>query len=325
MPVANAPSALRRMLRQRWQNWLRRRLPARRRVTLDQKRIFILPTWMGLGYLLTALLLFLAGVNYENSMILNFSFFLGSLFVVSILQTYGNLSGLVISAGHAEPAFAGQEAKFVVHLAKSRRKQHCSIYCSWHGFKSEACNLTAVEEVPVSLLIATSQRGRFRPGRFRLQTVYPFGLCHAWTWIDLDMEALVYPKPVECPLASSQQEADQEGTLVSAEGQEDFDGLRGYQPSDSLRTVDWKAYARSNTLYTKQFHGYQSTTRWLRWADVPGADLELRLSHLCYWVLELSREGEPYGLDLPGRTISPALGKSHEEACLVALAEFGHG
>ena len=113
--------------------------------------------------------------------------------------------------------------------------------------------------------------------------------------------------------------------LVSAEGQEDFDGLRGYQPSDSLRTVDWKAYARSNTLYTKQFHGYQSTTRWLRWADVPGADLELRLSHLCYWVLELSREGEPYGLDLPGRTISPALGKSHEEACLVALAEFGHG
>ena len=58
-------------------------------------------------------LLFVAGVNYDNTMILNFSFFLVSLFVVNILQTFSNLSGMEVSAGHSEPAFVGAEAKFL--------------------------------------------------------------------------------------------------------------------------------------------------------------------------------------------------------------------
>jgi len=80
--------SVRRLIRSRWQAWLDRRLPPQNRIVLNQKKIFILPSWMGIGYLFTTLLLFLAGVNYENSLILNFSFFLGSLFVVSILQCH---------------------------------------------------------------------------------------------------------------------------------------------------------------------------------------------------------------------------------------------
>ncbi|RLT98639.1 MAG: DUF58 domain-containing protein [Ketobacter sp.] len=317
--------SVRKLVRGQWDAWLDRRIPARSRVTLTQKRIFILPTWMGMGYLLTTFLLFVAGVNYDNSMILNFSFFLGSLFVVSILQTFSNVSGMVISAGHTEPAFCGSEAKFVIHLEKSRKKEHHSIFCSWCGYQSKAYNLIQEQQVALVTLLPTQQRGRYRPGRFKLHSIYPFGLCQAWTWVDLDMFALVYPRPIECELNTTSRSDGEEGSHVVMEGQDDFAGLRAFNPSDSLKTVDWKAFARRNVLYTKQFQGYQAKSAWLRWNEIAVGDVERRLSGLCYWVLQFSKTNEPYGLELPGVTINPGVGKQHEENCLTALAEYRHG
>ncbi|HVL00282.1 MAG TPA: hypothetical protein VM553_10745, partial [Dongiaceae bacterium] len=161
------------LIRARWQRWLDRRIPPCREVVLDQRRIFIFPTLMGGGYLLTAFLLFIAGINYDNSLILNFSFFLGSLFIVAILHTFSNLSGLAINAGTTEPAFAGTEAKFNLHLGKSRRKDHCSILLEWQGFAAEPRNLIEAEKVPVQMLLPTRMRGLFHPERLKITSIYP--------------------------------------------------------------------------------------------------------------------------------------------------------
>lgn len=313
-------NSIREMFRGRWELWLDKRIPPRNRVTLNQKRIFIFPTWMGLGYLLTDFLLFVAGVNYDNTMILNFSFFLASLFVVSILQTFSNLSGIVVSAGHTEPAFAGAEAKFIIHLSKSKHKDHHSIYCSWSGFRSNPHNLIEQQQVTITALLPTSKRGKFKPGRFKLYTEFPFGLCKSWTWLDLDMSTLVYPEPREYPLDSNRTDSSDKGNVIIRDGQEDFSGLRVFNTSDSLHTVDWKAYARRGVLYSKQFHGYQAQSRLLRWSDVLVSDKECKLSALCFWVLELSKTNHPYGLELPGTIITPGSGKQHEKNCLDALA-----
>lgn len=315
-------SALSRPVRARWQRWLDRRIPPGREVVLDQRRIFIFPTMMGFGYLFTAFLLFIAGINYDNSLILNFSFFLGSLFVVAILQTFSNLSGLEITAGTTEPAFAGTEAKFNLHLGKSRRKDHCSILLEWHGFAAEPRNLIDAEKIPVQMLLPTRNRGVFHPERLKITSVYPLGLIRAWTWIALDMECLVYPKPVVCELPPQAQQGGKDGKAPVPEGNEDFDGLRAYQETDSLNTVDWKAYARSGDLYTKRFHGYQAESRWLQWDQVPAQYAELKLSQLCFLVLDMARGGTPFGLQLPGVKIEPGSGPEHQKRCLETLARF---
>lgn len=312
----------RRQVRKRWLRWLDRRIPPGRELVLDQRRIFIFPTRMGAGYLLTALLLFVAGINYDNSLILNFSFFLGSLFVVAILQTFANLAGLTISAGTTEPAFAGTEAKFNLHLGKSRRKNHYAIRLEWHGFQALPCNLVEQERVPVQMLLPTSRRGLFQPERLKVFSVYPLGLIQAWTWLALDMQCLVYPRPIPCDAPPQPLTEGVSGRVPVAEGNEDFDGLRIYQDTDSLNRVDWKAFARSGDLYTKRFHGYQAETRWLSWDQTPGQGVELRLSHLCFRVLEAGREAVPFGLRLPGVTLMPGSGPDHQKRCLEALARF---
>ena len=278
---------------------------------------------MGGGYLLTALLLFIAGVNYENSLILNFSFLLGSLFVVAILQTFSNLSGIVLTAGTTEPAFAGTESKFTLHLSKSRKKSHHSVACLWQGYYSTPQNLIDDSRITIEMLLPTELRGQFKPGRLKLETVYPLGLCRAWTWIDLEMTCWVYPKPIPCDKPNDTSTSRSEGSARSNDGNEDFDGLRNYTESDSLRTVDWKSYARTGVLFTKQFHGYQSESKWIDWHSMPSQHKELKLSQMCYLVLEFAKINVTFGLRLPGKEIAPGSGKQHELACLDLLARFG--
>ena len=309
-------------IRRRWQQWLDRRIPRAHRVVLDQRRLFIFPNKAGFAYLFTALLLFIAGINYDNSLILNFSFFLGSLFVVAILQTFGNLSGLVIQAGSSEPAFAGGEAKFILLLSRSRKKNHHAIELSWQGFDSHAVNLADEEKVAVAMLLPVQKRGIYRPDRLRITSCYPLGLIEAWSWVALEMECLVYPTPIPCELMSAADARSVDGTVVVPEGKDDFDGLRNYQPTDALSAVDWKAYARTGQLYTKRFHGLQSEARWLDWIEVPSQQVEMKLSHLCYWVMQYSQRNQVFGLRLPGVSIAPDSGPEHQRCCLEQLARF---
>ena len=60
---------LRSRLQGRVRRWALKRYPRSRSVTLTQKRIFILPTRAGAGFMLLLLMLLIMGVNYENNLI----------------------------------------------------------------------------------------------------------------------------------------------------------------------------------------------------------------------------------------------------------------
>jgi uncharacterized protein (DUF58 family) len=51
--------------------------------------------------------------------------------------------------------------------------------------------------------------------------------------------------------------------------------------------------------------------------------VEERLSVLCHWVLELSRQGRPFALRLPDLALPAAADEPHRETSLRALALFG--
>ncbi len=110
---------------------------------------------------------------------------------------------------------------------------------------------------------------------------------------------------------------------MTAQGTDDFSGLRAYQLSDSPRHVAWKAVARSEDMLTKQFSGQSSAELWLDWSLLPpDADTERRLSRLAGWGLAAERTGVRYGLRIPGRTLDPDRGDVHLAACLSALALY---
>ncbi len=308
---------------ERFNRWLNARMPPANSVSLDQRKIFILPTRQGIYFVFLICAMVIAGINYQNSLIFALAFLLFSLFMVGMLHTYRNLSGLTLVAGTSYPAFAGEEAEFTTVLKRRGDRTYESLHLGWNRELTSRAELVQETEVRIRSFVSADKRGRLNPGRIMVQTFYPLGLFRSWSWVDLDMSTIVYPRPIaggEVP--SDKTTSDKEGELVLRDGAEDFYGLREYQPGDSTRHIAWKAYARSETLMTKQYAAYADRRVWLEWDYFAGMDKERRLSHLCYWVLTLHSVNDEYGLRLPGVAIEPGRGESHRDRVLRALALF---
>jgi uncharacterized protein (DUF58 family) len=308
---------------QRWQAWIIRRIPPAKTVVLDQRRVFIFPSRTGLMFLVLLLLMLVAAINYQNNMSFALTFLLANLFVVAVLHTFANLAGLKIQAVRATPVFCGQSSEFVVLLTGISGRAYNSLHLLWPESDWVIQSVPAKGECHVSLFIPTHKRGWHHPGRLRIETYFPLGLLRAWTWVDLDIRALVYPRPQPSgPLPGIATERP-DGSAVPVPGNDDFYGLRDYQDRDSLRHVYWKSLAKGQPLQSKQYTAYADRSVWLDWHLFEGYPAEQRLSHLCYWVLEFDRNNEEYGLRLPGMSIAPDFGEAHRQKVLRQLALFG--
>lgn len=308
----------------RMRRWSLRRFPRRRTVTLTQRRIYILPTLAGAGFLLLLLLLLLLAINYQNNLAYGLTFLLFGLFLVSILDTYGNLAGLSVTAVTGHNCFRGEPAGFALQLQAASGREHEQLRLSWERGTALTVDLTEERRRQLELSCPAFERGVLDPGPLKLETRFPLGLFRAWTWIDTGLTALVYPRPEPSGMPVREGgEGQRDAAREWAPGSEEFQGLARYQQGSSPGQIAWKVYARGQGLHIKQFVSPLSEERWLSWEAWPGVDAETRLSRLCFWALELSRKQQAFGLSIPGTQIAPATGQQHRLMVLRALALFG--
>ena len=302
-------------LRRRFRGWVNRRIPPARELTLDQRRIFIFPSRTGLFFGCSLLVMLIAAINFENNLS----------YALATLHTYANLSGLTIRAMRAQPAFPGQQSEFLVMIERSKQRDHYAIFLKWSASSEAMINLVEEDSVKVQLHMPVDKRGWFNPGRLLVESTYPLGLLRCWTWVDLDLRALVYPRPLASAELPGLATDTPDGAAAMVVGNDDFYGFRDYRKGDSLRQVHWKGLAKGQSIQTKQYTAYADRSVWLDWELFPGMGVEQRLSHLCYWVLTFDERREEYGLRLPGVTIGPGVGEKHREQVLKELALFGKG
>ena len=317
--VQAADSVLQRA-RARFREWVNRRIPPSRVVTLDQRRIFIFPSRAGFFFGLSLLVMLTTAVNYQNNMTYALTFLLATMFVVATLHTYANLSGLTIRALRAQSVFPGQQAEFELQLERTRRRAHFALHLKWPDSTEALVNIVDQDSIRVSLHNAVGNRGWFSPGRLLLESSYPLGLLRCWTWIDLDLYALVYPQPLPSADLPGLSTDRPDGASVPVPGSDDFYGFRDYRQGDSPRHLHWKGLAKGQALQSKQYTAYADRSVWLDWELFVGLPVEQRLSHLCYWALEFEKRGEEYGLRLPGVVVEPDTGEKHLTHVLQSLA-----
>jgi len=327
-------------LRRRWHRWLFRRGPAEPgEVRLGHRRVFVLPSQAGLGFLLLLAILFIASVNYALSLGFALTFLLAACGVIDILLAFRNLAHLHLAPGRAAPVFAGEEASFELQLINRRRHPR---YALWLGFvdvdvdgangkpvpaPQHAADVASHGSQPVTLTAPTFERGWRMAPPVRLQTRYPLGLVRAWSYWRPQLAALVYPRPEReappLPLAGSLRADGHDG-----DGADDFAGVRGYRAGDPLKHLAWRQIARldpalGGALVTKQFDGGGGTELCLDFAALPPTlELEHKLARLTRWVLEADARGAPYAFRLGAIDYPAARGAAHRDACLRALALY---
>jgi uncharacterized protein (DUF58 family) len=292
-------------------------------IVLVQRRIFILPSRYGLMYIVALLLMLTGSINYNLSLGFVLTFLLGALGVNSILHTFRNLARLRISPGRVDAVFCGSHAHFAVSIDNPGTLDRFSIGITRDGTHEVYIDVPANRGTTARIAIPALRRGVLKPGRLTVFTRFPLGLCYAWAYADLDMRCTVYPRaemqapPLPVP------ESHHGAGLSHGSGQEDFAGLRAYNPGDSPRHVAWKAAARDQGLMTKQFSGRADTELWLDWRATPATlGVEGRLSRLARWVVDAHAASLSFGLRIPGVELPPAPGDAQRERCLEALAMF---
>lgn len=291
-------------------------------VTLNRRRIYILPTRRGLLFAVFLLLMLLGSINYGLSLGFVLTFLLAGLGLVGMLHTYRNLAGVRISTSGVAPVFAGEPAEFYLCLDAPGARPAIGLH--WQKQAPQWVDLLEPGQQCAPLSVPATQRGWLIPGRFTLFTYFPLGLFCAWSYVDFGSRCLVYPKPLMGHPLPLGENADQSGALsTQQEGAEDFSGLREYRLGDAPRHVAWKASSKNTALLTKQFTTPGAATLWFDWAMLREPDTETRLSRLAGMILEAERAGQAYGLRLPGIEYAPTSGVAQRERCLQALALFG--
>lgn len=309
-------------LKQLFRNWAFRRTVETGTVVLNQRRIYILPTRRGLGFALVLLLMLLGDINYNLSLGYVLTFLLATTGGMTMLHAFRNMAQLEIHAGHVDPVFAGEQARFVFHCHNPVTLARYQIHLHDDDGHRSVFDLPAQSSTPVQLAIPATQRGWMDSGRLTLYTEFPLGLFHAWSYLHFDVRCLVYPKPaapLPLPAIAAQ---DGTGKVITA-GDEDFFGLRNYVAGDALPRIAWKAFAREQGLQVKQFSAQQGQELWLDWALLPNITTERKLEVLARWVLDADAQGLNYGLRLPDGEIAPQNSATHRAECLRALALFG--
>jgi len=295
------------------------------RIKITRKRLYILPTRHGISFFLILLLILFGAINYQNSLGFMLAFLLGSLGLLGMIYTHQNINNLNIHIGRTESVFAGQEILFPLTISKSDALPHPSIQFLSESGQIINIHLLNENESSCKLPLTARHRGYVKPGRIKIYSEFPLGLFHAWSWLNLKGQCLVYPAPDSHHYPLQQTGIDATGTTGNNKtGVDDFAGIRQYQSGDSPNHMAWKAIAKTGELQTKLFNNESSNHISISWSQtLETLNTEQRLSILCRMVLDASEKSLKYGLNIPGTIIPPGSGLQHKHKCLKSLALFG--
>ena len=310
-------------LRRKTRAWARKRHGIDSDPTvLAGRRIYILPTALGIAFALMLFAMFLGAMNYANNLALGLAFMLGALALTAMHYCHRNLAGVLIRSAASEPVFAGQTARFRIALENTAPlARHELTIANDHSMANPQRvepNGRAILEIEVP----APRRGLLPLDHFDLDTRHPFGLFRAWAHLHMDIKCVVYPKPSARGLPPPPLETDTGGAQDAVRGDEDFAGLRTFHPGDSPKRIAWKTYAKEQGLQVKVYAGTAVTSHLFDWDSLPGLALEPRLSQLCRWIEDAYAAGRAFGLRMPGVDIPPNIGPAHRQRCLTALALF---
>ena len=312
-------------LRIRALTFAEKRLPALTRlrrpeplpIRLDRRRIYVVPTGAGLAFALMLFVMLLGALNYQNNPALLLTCVFGAACGASLFAGFRAMNGLCLTGAGAEECHAGTPLAVHLRFAPTRRARP-SLRLRHEGNETTFA-VQAGAAGDVTLTLATSRRGWFRPGRIRVSTEYPLGLFHIWSWLNPDAEFLVYPA-AETPAPALPAGDGREDEPTRAGAGDDHAGLRDYRVTDPPRLIAWKASARHDTLLVRDAESRSDDALVLDYYTLRGIDRETRISRLTAWVLAAESASQAYLLRIPGSTIGPGIGTVQRHACLRALA-----
>ncbi|WP_429886317.1 DUF58 domain-containing protein [Geoalkalibacter halelectricus] len=270
------------------------------------------------------LVLGLAAVNTGNNLLYLLVAALLGLLIVSGLLGRANLGGLRVRLRFPEEVYADTPTAASLIVENHQRRARFLLQAEVEEGAAHFPLIAArsAEDQPLSLTFG--RRGRRRIGGVRLKSAFPVGFFQRGSWLPLDQEVIVLPRPRPCalPVEGSGRQIRGRADAPRAGHEGDLLGIADYSGQEPLKLIHWKHSARHDSIKVKQLSATAARPLWINLAHCPGTTLEERLGSATYLINLGWRSGRPLGLRLGERVLAPGRGRRHRLRLLHELALY---
>ncbi|MEO2279383.1 DUF58 domain-containing protein [Pseudoalteromonas pernae] len=295
------------------------------RITLSHNTLYVLPSKMGMLFLLVAVLNFILGANYQNNLIQVTAYLMLILVLMSLIQAYSNMKGLVLDFQDIPDVFANQPVSYRVRVSNEQRRSY-AVYLKWDGV---SYLLDSVDNAPQEVIISGDKhtRGKYAAKRLKIMSSFPFSLAQVWSYLEPKKMYYVYPATYahNHPLSTYMTQSDEsDSTALYKPGNDEFAGLREQKHQVDYRRISWKHFAKREELLEKEFVTQAQAAKVLDFESLVGST-EQRLSMMAFTIEEAKRQSIPIAIQLPGRHLATDGPTTEYTEILRALATFKQG
>ena len=316
----NSVNALKSILKIRFNNFLKKRKHQEPELTLSHKNIYILPSKFGLAFVALNALIYILGINYQNNLVLFFSYLMLAFLLINFIVAFTNIYNLTVRIINTNPGYQHTGYKFYLQLSNTENTSSLQIEAG--QVESKLIDLITEHPKKITINVAVNKRGKHFLPRIKLLSRYPFGLVTTWSYFMSERQEYIYPTPRafsfhQVNTSDIESEIDAKATKSISEN---YQGVRPYQDGDKVNRISWKHYAKHQVLATKDFASGLSQEYVFTLNMVPG-EIEQKLQHLSYLLTHAEQEQLVYSLVLPNTLIELGSGAQHFTQCLEALSD----
>ena len=264
-------------------------------LSVNWRRVFVLPTRHGYMVALAILGVFAIGVRIQNNMLLLMAIALFVIFMFSLIWSATNLDKLQFKLIGKPQLFAGQANRLDVQPAGRRRMN--DIWLRVPSGSDRTSSELAGPKTALPLSYVPEKRGRQSLPAIMVETRFPFGVARAWTFIGAG-DVLVAPKP-DFSAYRQHFHFETRNQALDFAGEQGADGLDSWTPGTPLNRISWKHYAASDKLLQKTGDEGGSSAVHFSYQAVAHLGHETALSILCAAILQAAERQLNFHLELP--------------------------
>lgn len=289
-------------------------------------RIYILPTGLGLIYILANIAVVLVAATYFNNLVFFLSFLMLASLLMAMVKTNYALAPVSLEFVESLDGQAGDHVRLVFRLLNGSKNPIPSLIVR-PASKALFLGESFIYEVPstghdVIVNLPAPGRGVYACPEMVVETRAPLGLFRSWKHFRLRGMYFIYAAPSGRSLRESAQTVTSPGRAGMAPSREgDVDQLRPYRKGESYHRIDWKLFARTRELFSKQEIGSAVSSFQFDLRRSPRANREARLSQMALWLNEALAMNAQFSLRVGSQVLPLGSGENHWRRCQRLLAE----
>ena len=288
------------------------------RLSPRRTKVYIVPTALGFKFIGCNFLIFLMALSYSNNMGLIIAFIMVAYLVITMLETHKYIQDTVVETASQTSFFLSHPLNLALRLNEFPEKR-CSevLQVELIGDQEKLVSEVGLKGSDQNQTVALQviKRGFFQFHTIKLLTHGHNKLFYVWRYFRIPLSFYIYP----AKRFISQKRTTESNIERDHLAESEFKFHIPYQAGMTAKRIDWKVYARSDSLYWKKHFDHQSESIEINYQALEG-DHETKLEYMSFLVDKNFKEGNSWKLVLPQKILNFNKGHYHYQQSLEQLS-----